>query len=101
MTVDIDKLTEAELVDLNRKVVERLRMIRQMKAHAHMMKFSIGERVGFYNREDEIITGVLSKYNKKTVSVITDEGMQWNVSPALLKKESDILKEANTIELKS
>jgi len=26
------------------------------------------------------------KYNKKTVTVITDEGQRWNVSPSFLRK---------------
>jgi hypothetical protein len=30
MRIDINQLTEAELIDLNRRIVERLRMIRQM-----------------------------------------------------------------------
>ena len=34
MKVDIDKLTEQELIDLNHRVVERLRFLNQMRAHA-------------------------------------------------------------------
>jgi hypothetical protein len=47
MPIDIDKLTEAELVDLNRRIVERLRFFQQMKAHAKMLEFKIGDRVTF------------------------------------------------------
>jgi hypothetical protein len=36
MKIDIDKLTEAELVDLNNRIVERLRLLHQMRAHAQM-----------------------------------------------------------------
>ena len=36
MAIDIDHLTEAELLDLNRRVVERLRFLHQMRAHATM-----------------------------------------------------------------
>ena len=32
MKIDIDKLTEAELVDLNHRIVERLRFLNQMRA---------------------------------------------------------------------
>jgi len=31
--IDLSQLTEAELIDLNRRIVERLRMIRQVHAH--------------------------------------------------------------------
>jgi hypothetical protein len=34
MKIDIDTLTEAELVDLNNRIVERLRLLQQMRAHA-------------------------------------------------------------------
>ena len=45
MTIDIDRLTEAELIDLNRRIVERLRFLQQMRAHKDMLSFRIGERV--------------------------------------------------------
>ena len=47
MTVDIDGLTEPELVDLNRRIVERLRLLQQMRAHQQMLAFKIGDRVAF------------------------------------------------------
>ena len=34
MKIDIDKLTEDELVDLNNRVVARLRFIQQFRAHS-------------------------------------------------------------------
>jgi hypothetical protein len=39
MKIDIDKLTESELIDLNHRVVERLRFINQMHAHVEMLEF--------------------------------------------------------------
>jgi len=42
MKIDIDNLTEAELIDLNNRVVARLKFLHQMKAHAAMLDFSIG-----------------------------------------------------------
>ena len=47
MRIDIDKLTEAELIDLNHRVVERLRLLKQMRAHVEMLEFKIGDRVAF------------------------------------------------------
>jgi hypothetical protein len=47
MMIDIDKLTEAELIDLNHRVVARLRFLSQMRAHAKMLEFKIGDRVAF------------------------------------------------------
>ena len=35
--INIDQLTEAELVDLNHKIVERLRFLQHMRAHGAMI----------------------------------------------------------------
>jgi hypothetical protein len=85
MTIDIDQFTEAELIDLNRRIVERLRFLHQMRAHATMLKFSIGARVCFDTDDFRRISGTLVRYNKKSVTVVTDDGQRWNVSPGLLR----------------
>jgi hypothetical protein len=84
MRIDIDRLTEGELVDLNHRVVARLRLLHQARAHMEMLAFKIGDRVTFSPPGEEPITGMLTRYNKKTVTVITDMGRQWNVSPSLI-----------------
>jgi hypothetical protein len=84
-TIDIDRLSEAELVDLNHQVVERLRFLQQMRAHAEMLEFSIGDRVRFHTGHG-VVEGMLTRYNRKTVTVIADGGRQWNVSPSLLRR---------------
>ncbi len=84
MTIDIDQLTEAELIDLNHRVVERLRFLHQMRAHVEMLEFKIGDRVTFQPPGQGQLEGMLTRYNQKTVTVITDTGQKWNVSPALL-----------------
>jgi len=89
MPIDIDKLSEPELIDLNRRIVERLRFLDQTRAHASMMKFRIGERVSFQGPEDESVDGMLTRYNKKTVTVIADDGHQWNVSPRFLRSATE------------
>jgi hypothetical protein len=84
--IDIDRLSEAELVDLHRRIVERLRFLEQMRAHARMLDFSIGDRVCFESGSHGLIEGILTRYNKRTVTVITDDRHQWNVSPGFLRK---------------
>jgi hypothetical protein len=86
MPIDIDTLTEPELIDLNHRVVARLRFLGTMRAHAAMLDFSIGDRVCFRPAGQAPIAGMLTRYNKRTVTVITDDGRQWNVSPSLLSK---------------
>lgn len=39
MKIDIDRLTEADLVDLNHRIVERLPFLRQMRSHVQMLEF--------------------------------------------------------------
>ena len=86
MKIDIDKLTEAELVDLNNRIVERLRFLNHMRAHAQMLEFKIGDRVSFQPDGHPLMVGMLTRYNRKTVTVVTDSGQRWNVVPALLRR---------------
>lgn len=86
MRIEIDKLTEAELIDLNHRIVERLRFLSQMRAHAQMLEFKIGDRVSFQREGHRGLVGMLTRYNRKTVTVITDDGQRWNVSPTLLRR---------------
>ena len=86
MKIDIDKLSEEELIDLNHRIVERLRFLSQMRAHSKMLDFRIGDRVTFQPEGRPPVVGMLTRYNKKTVTVITDSGQHWNVAPGLLRK---------------
>jgi hypothetical protein len=86
MDIDIDRLTEAELVDLNHRIVERLRFLRQMRAHARMLEFRIGDRVAFQPEGRAVVVGMLTRYNRKTVTVTTGSGERWNVPPAMLRR---------------
>jgi hypothetical protein len=83
---DIDSLSEAELIELNHKIVARLRFLNQMRSHSAMLEFRIGERVKFRPAGRPDMVGILTQYNKKTVTVITDSGEHWTVSPGLLSK---------------
>lgn len=89
MKIDINKLTEAELVDLNNRIVERLKFLNQMRAHAQMLEFKIGDRVSFQPEGRPVVVGMLTRYNKKTVTVITDSGEHWNVAPNFLRRVDD------------
>ncbi|MBF0104951.1 MAG: hypothetical protein HQM16_06450 [Deltaproteobacteria bacterium] len=43
--------------------------------------FKIGDRVTFYPSGHEPQTGTLTRFNRKSVTVITDNGGHWNVAP--------------------
>ncbi len=100
MRINIDGLTEEELIDLNHRVVERLKFLAAMRAHAAMLEFSIGEKVCFSPPGRGERTGVLVRYNKKTVTVVTEDGQRWNVSPHLLSRPDGRAYPANVIDIK-
>jgi hypothetical protein len=104
MTINIDALTEDELVDLNRRIVERLRLLQHMRAHKQMLEFRVGDRVTFQGDGRGTVEGMLTRYNRKTVTVLTDDGHQWNVSPSLLSRANAVGKKpqapSNIIRLK-
>ena len=86
MKIDIDKLSEEELIDLNNRIVARLRFLNQMRAHSQMLDFRIGDRVTFQPEGRQPLFGIITRYNRKSVTVITDGGQHWNVAPGLLRK---------------
>jgi hypothetical protein len=88
MKIDIDQLSEEELIDLNNRVVARLRFLNQMRAHSQMLDFRIGDRVTFEPEGRPPMFGIVTRYNRKSVTVITDGGQRWNVAPSLLRKVS-------------
>jgi hypothetical protein len=89
MKIDIDGLTEAELIDLNHRIVARLRFLHSMRAHAQMLEFRIGDRVSFEPEGRAVETGIVVRYNRKSVTVVTGAGQRWNVAPALLRRVDD------------
>ncbi len=50
-----------------------------------MLDYKIGERVSF-QADLRRVEGVLVRYNKKSVTVIADDGGRWTVSPGLLQR---------------
>lgn len=85
MKLDLDHLTEPELIELNHKIVERLRLMRQIRSHKEMFRFKIGDRVAFHPSGHDSQTGTLTRFNRKSVTVITDNGGHWNVAPTLIE----------------
>jgi len=97
MKIDIDRLSEAELIDLNHRIVERLRFLSQMRAHVQMLEFKIGDRVSFEPDGRPTVTGLLTRYNRKSVTIVTDDGHRWNVSPHLIRRADTAKGESGNI----
>jgi len=79
---------EEDLLYLNRMVVERLNLLAQAKSTVQLAQFAEGDRVKFTNNDGTVKHGRVIRLNKKTVSLITDDGHQWKVSPGLLRKST-------------
>lgn len=82
----IKRLNEDDLLFLNRLIVERLKLISQDRSTTLMGSFTKGDRVSFQASDGRILEGLVLRLNKKTVSVATDDGHQWNVAPGLLRR---------------
>jgi len=91
MSIDIDKLSESELHDLNHRIVERLRFMRETRAHVTMLQFRIGQRVWFPAQDGERVIGVVTRHNRKSVTVVSPDGVRWNVAPGLLQVEPEFV----------
>ena len=104
MGIDIEQLTYEELLELNHKIVERLKFLDSMNTHQEMSKFNPGDEVSFSHPTQGVLSGTLLKYNKKTVTIVTSSGQKWNVSPHLLRKvissRKGKKKKANIIDIK-
>jgi hypothetical protein len=88
MDLDLTKLTEEELIDLNCRVVDRIRLLQQGRCRDSMAEFSIGERVTFKPDCAHEVIGTVVRLNRKSITVVSADGHQWRVSPSFLKKAS-------------
>ena len=68
-----------------------------LSRYKRMLDFAIGDRVTFQPEGRGIVVGMLTRYNKRTVTVITDSGERWNVAPHVLRRvvESGTAQEGN------
>ena len=66
--INVDQFTDAELIDLSHRIVERLKFLQHMRAHGAMMNFSSGQRVVFDLPGQPQVMDVLVKYNRMSVA---------------------------------
>jgi hypothetical protein len=77
---------EEDLRYLNRMVVERLNLLAQARSTVQLSQFAEGDRVCFTTNDGADKHAVVLRLNKKTASLLTDDGQNWKVSPMLLRK---------------
>ncbi len=81
----IENLNKGDLVDLNRLIVDRIRILDQIKTSENMSGFYRGAWVIFRKTDGSKVFGRIEKLNKKTISMLTNEGHRYNVPPELLR----------------
>ena len=86
MPIDITKLSEVQLTKLNQEIVARLRYLQEIRMQQQMQNVKVGDRVSFHAPGHDPKTGIVAKCNRKTVTVITADGHQWNVAPVFLAR---------------
>lgn len=82
----IDEMPEAVLRTLHDRIVNRLNVLQRQRVMQSMADFRPGDVVSFQTDRGEIITGVLVRLNKKSVTVHTENDNRWNVAPQLLTR---------------
>jgi|TARA_B100002049_G_C16024024_1_gene351572 hypothetical protein len=83
--IDFSQYSIEELSDLNKALVEHLRVRTQRESQRDMERFELGDRVSFTTDDNRIIEGEIIRFNQKTITVCTDHN-HWRVSPKLLTK---------------
>lgn len=82
----IDEMPEAVLKTLHDRIVNRLNVLQRQRVMQSMAEIRPGDVVSFQTDRGEIITGVLVRLNKKSVTVHTENDNRWNVAPQLLTR---------------
>ena len=75
-----------ELMKLYKYVVKRIRLISDTKVMEKVQDFELLENVYFFDEGGNRVDGTIIRLNKKTVTIKTESGMEWRVSPNFLKR---------------
>lgn len=81
----VDSLDVDQLHLLNEMVCKRIDYLRDSEINRQMLNFRPGDQVSFVDKKGSVIDGRVFKLNRKTVSVVGENGGKWNVSPGLLQ----------------
>jgi hypothetical protein len=84
MLIDLTKLSEDELIELNRRIVERLQLVRSAKSLTQLARFSVGMNVEFDTEDGRTVNGTVARLNRRTATIVSASG-RWRVSPSLLR----------------
>ena len=83
--IDIDRLDEAALLELHDRIVGRLQLLDLEKTARALRQIKIGGRVMFEGPDNTLVSGIVVRRNRKTLSIQVDDHTQWNISPHLIR----------------
>ena len=87
--MDFTKFNDEELIDLNARLVEHMKLRHQARSQKALAKYHIGDRVQFKNHQGKLEKGTIIRINRKTITLHSDDHLNWKVSPSLLQKISE------------
>ena len=98
MNFDFNRYSEEELIELNRKIIEHVRLRRQRESQQAMDRFNLEETICFRNGEGDLVQGKIVSFNKKTVTIERgDCGHRCRISPQFLEKVVEHKKEDRNV----
>jgi len=88
--IDIDHLSMAELEELQDRIHDRLTQLDNIRAYQSMMAHNLGDKICFDGGKRGYQVGILIKFNRKTVNVVTDDGKQWRIPSHIMRPFKDV-----------
>ena len=85
VTKSVELIYQMDMNELN-QVVEAIKLKRTHLAKQTARTFMVGDVVSFTGKRGELVTGVITKVNPKTIIVKSKSGIQWRVTASLLTK---------------
>ena len=88
INMDFNQYSIEELKELNRNLIEHVKLRRLRESQKSMDRFYLGDVVSFTDSHGNIVKGRIIRFNQKTVTIERECGHQWRVSPELLEEVS-------------
>ena len=84
MTMDIEKMSVPELIELNKRIVRRIEYLHSLKTRARLDRFEVGDRVSFQS-DGRAVEGLVVRVNRKSLSIRTKD-THWRIHPGMVTK---------------
>jgi len=84
MKIPVEQLSLAELIELNKRVVQRIRELHGRQTQRELAAFQVGDRVSFQS-DGRLVEGLVVRVNRRTLSVRTGD-THWNLHPRFVTK---------------